>query len=256
MSPVLRRMAQHPQLELRVGYCSLRGAKAAYDPEFNAMVKWDIPLLDGYAWVEIPNQGSGSESFFGLCNLGIWNLIRDGQFDAIICLTGYIRASFWIAYLASKLSRTAFLFGTDATTLTPLDGRMWKRSVKRIAWPMLYRLADQVIVPSNGTHDLMRSLGIPEERITLTPYAVDNDWWKARSARVDRAAVRAIWGATPNTPVVLFCGKLQSWKRPLDLLRAFGQSKVDNALLVYAGEGPLRSQLEREATSLGVRDRL
>jgi hypothetical protein len=94
-------MAQHPRVDLRVGYCSLRGAKATYDPEFTATVKWDIPLLEGYEWTEIPNQGSDSESFFGLCNFGVWNLVRDGQFDAIICLTGYIRASFWIAFFAA-----------------------------------------------------------------------------------------------------------------------------------------------------------
>ena len=249
-------MALHPQLELHVAYCTLHGAEAAHDPEFGATVQWDVPLMDGYNWVEVPNKGSGREGFFGLYNTALWKLIRRGNFDAILCYTGYLRASFWIAYLASRLSRTAFLFGTDTTTLAPLDGRMWKRSVKRILWPALYRLADQVIVPSNGTRDLMRSLGIPEDRITLTPYVVDNDWWKAQSAIVNRAAVRASWGATPSTPVVLFCAKLQPWKRPLDLLHAFAQSQVDNALLVFAGDGPLRSRLESEAASLGIRDRL
>ena len=256
MSPILRRMALHPQLELHVAYCTLRGAEAAHDPEFGTTVQWDVPLMDGYNWVEVPNKGSGREGFFGLYNPGLWKLIHQGNFDAILCYTGYLRASFWIAYLASKLPRTAFLFGTDTTTLAPLDGRMWKRSVKRILWPALYRLADQVIVPSNGTRDLMRSLGIPEDRITLTPYVVENDWWKAQSAIVNRAAVRASWGATPSTPVVLFCAKLQPWKRPLDLLHAFAQSQVDNALLMLAGDGPLRSQLESEAASLGIRDRL
>jgi hypothetical protein len=110
MSPVLRRMAQHPQVDLRVGYCSLRGAEATYDGEFTSTVKWDVPLLEGYEWTEIRNQGSGSESFFGLCNFGVWDLIRHGLFDAIICLTGYIRASFWIAFFAARRAGSAFLF--------------------------------------------------------------------------------------------------------------------------------------------------
>lgn len=45
MSPVLRRLAQDPRIELKVAYCSLRGAEAMHDPEFNATVKWDVPLL-------------------------------------------------------------------------------------------------------------------------------------------------------------------------------------------------------------------
>ena len=150
MSPVLRRMAQHPQLDLSVGYCSLRGANATYDPEFTANIKWDIPLLEGYEWTEIPNRGSGSESFFGLFNLGVWNLIRRGRFDAIICLTGYIRASFWIAFFAARTHGSAFLFGTDANSLTPRDSRSWKILAKKFLWPRLYSLADQVIVPSTA----------------------------------------------------------------------------------------------------------
>jgi glycosyltransferase involved in cell wall biosynthesis len=56
--------------------------------------------------------------------------------------------------------------------------------------------------------------------------------------------------------VILFCAKLQPWKRPLDLLRAFAKAKLSSALLVFAGEGPLRSQLESEAAALDVASRV
>ena len=254
--PIFRRMAARDDLDLQVAYCTLRGAEAAHDPEFGATVKWDVPLLDGYSWVHVPNRGSGAAGFFGLCNLGLWKILREGRFDAVLCYASYTCATFWIAYFAAKLSRTAFLFGTDTVTLSPLDGRMWKRRVKRVAWPMLFRLADQVIVPSSGTRDLMRSLGLPKDRVTLTPYVVDNDWWLAQSARVDRAVVRASWGAAPDDVVVLFCAKLQPWKRPTDLLRAFARVGAVRAILVFAGEGPLRSSLEAEAVALGISGRV
>jgi len=102
----------------------------------------------------------------------------------------------------------------------------------------------------------MRSLGIPEERITLTPYSVDNDWWLARSREIDRRAVRASWGVSPETAVILFCAKLQPWKRPQDLLQAFAQSNLEEGVLIVAGEGPLRADMEKEAASLGIADRV
>ena len=182
--------------------------------------------------------------------------MRKRNFDAVICHTGYIRASFWITYFASKLSRSAFLFGTDATSLDPRDASNWKRLVKRMFWPLLYRLASQVLAPSSGTCDLMRSLGISDERVTRVPFVVDNDWWLAQSALVDREAVRASWGASPNTAVILFCAKLQQWKRPLDLLQAFAQADVANSLLVFAGEGPLRESLQSEVARLGCSDKV
>jgi glycosyltransferase involved in cell wall biosynthesis len=256
MAPILRKMAQHAQMDLHVAYCSLRGAQAGIDPEFGATVQWDVPLLEGYSWTHVSNCGSGKEGFFGLCNPGLWGLIRSGRYDAVLCYLGYVRASFWIAYCAAKVSGSAFLFGTDTTTLDPLDGRMWKRRVKRILWPRLFRLATQVIVPSSGSRDLMLSLGIPAERVTLTPYVVDNDWWIAQAARANRKAVRVGWNAAPDDLVILFCAKLQPWKQPMDLLRAFARAGLPKAILVFAGEGPLRSQLESEASALGVRDRV
>ena len=256
MSPILRRMAQDPRFDLQVAYCSLRGAEAGVDPEFGTTVKWDVPLLDGYSWTHIPNRGSGTESFWGLRNPGLRELIREGRFDAVLCYLSYRRASFWIAYRAARSAGTAFLFGTDTTTLEPRDGRTWKVAIKKHLWPHLFRLADQVIVPSSGTLELMRSLGIASDRVTLTPYCVDNDWWIQQAQLVDRNAVRTSWGASAEDLVVLFCAKLQPWKRPMDLLEAFAKANLGRGILVLAGEGPLRTKLEGTATALGIRERV
>jgi glycosyltransferase involved in cell wall biosynthesis len=255
-APLFRRMASRPELHFEVAYCSLSGAQPAFDPDFNMSVQWDVPLLDGYTWQEVPNRGSGADSFFGLCNSGLWRLIRDGRFDAVLCYVGYVRLSFWIAYFAARRSGTAFVFGTDSTTLTPRDGRSWKSGIKKLLWPLLFDLADQVIVPSSGTHDLMASLGIANDHITLTPYTVDNDWWMQRSSQVNRQAVRAEWGAGPLDVVVLFCAKLQPWKRPLDVLAAFARCKAANLRLVFAGDGPVLGELQAEAVRLGISSRV
>lgn len=252
MAPNLRRMAKHPKINLHVAYCSLRGAEGGVDPEFGVEVKWDVPLLDGYEWTHVPNKGSDGESFWGLNNPGLKKLIREGNFDAVLSFVRYVRASFWIARGAAKESGAAFLFGTDATTLVPRDGKNWKKWLKKIVWPRIFGLADQVIVPSSGTRDLMRSLGISDDRITLTPYTVDNDWWMAEAMSVNRAAEREKLGLGENETAILFCAKLQPWKRPMDLLRAFAKAKVPGAKLIFAGEGPLRAELETEAKKLGI----
>ena len=256
MSPIFRRLAGRHNIDLHVAYCSLHGAESAHDPEFGTAFSWDIPLLDGYSWTQVRNHGSGAGTLLGLCNPRLWKIIREGNFDAALCFTGYRCATFWIAWLAAMSSRTAFLFGTDSTTLAPRDGRSWKTALKRLVWAHLFRLADQVIVPSSDSRDLMFSLGVPADRVTLTPYSVDNDWWIQQAASVDRNAIRATWGVSASDMVILFCAKLQPWKRPLDLMRAFAKADLPNAILVYAGEGPLRSQLESGAASLGIEARV
>lgn len=253
-SPMYRRMAQHPQLQIQVAYCSLQGAEAGVDPEFGVEVKWDVPLLESYPWVHVPNRSPrpGLGRFLGLVNPGLWKLIASGGFDAVVVYTGYAYASFWIALAAAKFRHVPILFGTDAHGLAPLDGRKWKATVKRIIWPRIFGLASVVIVPSTRSVAMMRSLGIPDRRLVMTPYVVDNDWWAAQSAKVDRYAVRRAWEVPAEAPVVLFCAKLQPWKRPFDLMNAFVQADVRDSHLVFAGEGPLRAELETRARELGI----
>src|SRR5439155_25732670 len=155
-APLLRRMAKLSSLDLHVAYCTLRGAEAGHDMEFGTSIQWDVPLLNGYSWTHVLNRGSGAESFFGLFNPGLGRLSRGGNYDAVVSYVGYVRASFWVALAAAKLSNAAFIFGTDAVSLTPRDGPAWKSNVKKFLWPPLFRLADQVIVPSASGVDLMR----------------------------------------------------------------------------------------------------
>jgi glycosyltransferase involved in cell wall biosynthesis len=258
-SPNFCLYAQDPRLEILVAYCSLLEAKLHLDLEFGVEVKWDVPLLEGYRWIAVKNRSwhPGLGSFFGLFNPRIWSLIRRGNFDAVVLYTGYAYATFWMAIAAAKLSGVPILFGTDAHGLAPLDGKQWKVKAKKYVWPHLFRLADAVIVPSSATWKLMRLLGISEDRLALTPYCVDNRWWIEKSKQADRRGVRARWNIPPDAVVVLFCAKLQPWKRPQDLLRAFAKALAGtNGYLVFAGDGPLRPALEAETALLGISDRV
>jgi len=257
IAPLFRRMSHHPEVDLTVAYCRMLGAKAGYDAEFATTVEWDVPLLDGYHWVEIPNKGTGSEGFWGLYNPGLWKFVREGKYDAVFCPTGYIRASFWITLLASKLSGAAFVFGTDAITFDSREVTQWKIWFKRIFWPPLFRrLASQVLVTCTPGHEFMHSIGIPNERITIIPNIVDNDWWTEQASKINRERVRASWGINPDTFVVMFCAKLQPWKRPLDLLHGFAEAALSNSLLLYAGEGAQRQLLETESKRLNISEKV
>ena len=255
-APTLRLLARRPEIDMVVAYCSLLGSESALDPEFGVKVAWDIPVLEGYSWVHVPNISPqpGLGRFLGLVNPGLWKIIRSGRFDVVMNLTSYMYASFWITLAAAKAHAMPLLLAIDATQIDSLDGKKWKLLIKSLLWPRLYGLADVMAVPSTGGVLLMRALGIPAERVVRTAHSVDNKWWIDQASRVNRNAVRAEWGIPEGAPVVLFCGKLQPWKRPQDVLRAFAKSAVEGAYLVFAGDGPLRADLEAEARNLGIAD--
>jgi len=257
-SPQFRRMAHDSRFDLMVAYCSSQGAEAAIDPEFGVKVAWDTPVTEGFPYVVVPNRSlrPGLGRFWGLFNPGLWRLVRDGKFDAVY-VTGYWVASFWIAMLAAKHFGVPLIQSTDAHTVRSLRLRSPELlAMKRPIVRRIFQLADVVLGMSSGSVEYLRSLDLGEDRVRRAAYVVDNEWWLAHARAVDRNEVRTKWNVPREASVVLFCGKLQDWKRPEDLLRAFARASVPNSYLVYAGDGPLRAALGERAAELGVADRV
>jgi len=257
-SPIFQKLAQDPRLEILIAYCSMQGAQSGVDPGFGVEVTWDQPQLDGYPWVRVPNRSSrpGLGRFFGLVNPGLWKLIREGKFDAIL-VSGYFYASAWIAILAAKWCGVPILFTTDAHNLrTWITQSGWEQRFKKFLVRRIYALGAVVLAGSSGTVAYLKSLGLRKERIILLRNVVDNAWWTKRAAEVDRDAVRASWQIPVSATLTLFCAKLQPWKSPLDLLEAFARANVPNSYLVFAGDGPLRDSIDQRACELGVSERV
>jgi glycosyltransferase involved in cell wall biosynthesis len=257
-SSLFRLLAQDSRLDPLIAYCSMQGSDAGHDPEFGIQIRWDTPLLEGHPWVLVPNRSPrpGLGRFFGLVNPGLWTLIRSRSFDAVVIYTGYMCASFWIACFAAKSRGIPVLISSDSSSLRQREGKRWKALLKPFVVARVYRYVDVLLAASQPVKDLAIQLGKPEKEIVVTRSGVNKEAWRERLKEFDRDAVRRSWKVPADAVVVLYCAKLQVWKRPLDLLRAFAKADVSGSYLVFAGEGPQRAELEREVVSLGITDRV
>ena len=257
-SPNYRALANDPRLEILVAYCSLQGAESGLDPEFGVQIQWDMPLLDGYKWVHVPNRSLRPRlgHFFGLWNPGLWRLVRKGNFDAIVIYTGYMCASFWLAVFTAKSAGVPVLISTDSTTLHSREGKRWKEWLKPFVVRGVYSFVDVIMAASSAAKELALQMGVSEKRLRVIRCGMSKEAWLASNGKLDRAAVRAAWDVPENAPAVLYCAKLQPWKRPLDLLEAFAKADLSGAYLVFAGEGPQRSELESRVRALGMTERV
>jgi len=120
----------------------------------------------------------------------------------------------------------------------------------------IFSLAQAVVVSSSGGLQYLGQLGYPAGRAVLAPTSVDNDWWRRQFASVDRETSRARFGFPADALIVLYCGTLQPWKAPKDLLESFARANVPNSFLVFAGDGPQRPELEGRAAAQGLQDRV
>jgi glycosyltransferase involved in cell wall biosynthesis len=114
--------------------------------------------------------------------------------------------------------------------------------------------SDALIAVSDEVRDDLVRLGIARpEKVRVIQYGFDLD---RRTATPPGAgeALRRQHAISPDAFVAAWAGRLTEIKRPLDLVRVV--AAVDQAILVVAGDGGLRSELENLAASLGVSPRL
>jgi glycosyltransferase involved in cell wall biosynthesis len=253
-APLYRRYERDERLDVTVAFCSMRGSEIFDDPDFGVSFAWDVPVLEGYRWIHPPDRaGRLVRRLLGSFNPGLWRAVRRGGFEVVVCY-GYRSASFWIAALAARWSGTGLLWTTDATRLEPRGDDRWKTPVKRVVLPLIFRTGSGVIVQSSSSMRFVSSLGIDRSRIFLVPFVVDNAQFELGAASSDPRTVRHAWGVDENAFVALFVGKLAPWKRPGDLLEA--ASVLPDVVVVFAGEGVLRAELERRAVDLGMSERV
>jgi glycosyltransferase involved in cell wall biosynthesis len=85
----------------------------------------------------------------------------------------------------------------------------------------------------------------------MAPYSVDNDFFAAQGVqgRELRHQMIGSLDLDPRLPTICFAGKLQPYKRPLDVVEAIRQMS-SRANLLIIGEGPLGHEVRRAAANL------
>jgi glycosyltransferase involved in cell wall biosynthesis len=89
--------------------------------------------------------------------------------------------------------------------------------------------------------------GMPRSKLFPAYHCVDNDYFVGKAAELasKRGEVRAGFGITDGTPVILFAGKFIKEKQPKLLIEAFAQVRREiPCWLLIAGDGPLRQSME------------
>lgn len=255
-APLYRRLAQEREIDLTVYYCSRQGVEDRVDPGFGKAIKWDIPLLEGYRYKFLPNWRRKNEmdGFAGLINPSIIRELRRERFDAV-WIHGYMHATNWMAFSAAWANWTPILLRGESHLLNPRPPHV--RAVKEILLPLLLRRVAGCLCIGSLNRDYWRHYRVPEDRLFLTPYAVNNDYFqrKAESLFPQRQQVRQGWGIPDGRPVILYAGKLVPWKQPQLLLEAYRRVRQElPCALLYIGDGPLRTAIEERIRTARIPD--
>jgi len=256
--PLWRRIHEHPDIELTALFCCDHGQKPTHDRDFNTTFSWERPITEGYPHEFIPSvhPHPSPYGFWPLTNPKLWTRLTRDDFDAVL-LIGWAFASCWLALGAARAHGLKVLLRGESGVEGYHERPPWKSKVRDIALEAIFRSVDAFLTIGSRNAELYRAFGVPDEKLFLTPYAVDNAYFLAKADELAsrRSELRSALGVNDDRPIVMTSGKLIERKAPLDLLRAFAEVRPKRpSKLVFLGDGPLRGEVETEARRAGVAD--
>ena len=259
-APLLRRIAQEPDIDLTVFFSSDLSVRGYKDSGFGVHVEWDVPLLEGYKYEFLPRIGDGDHLGFAKpLNWGIFDRLRKGRFDAV-WVFGYSSLASLQAIVASAMLRLPVMIRTDSSLF---DRRRSKEILlaKSIFLKLLRPMLTCALSVGKGNTEYWKHYLGRDFPVFTMPYAVDNDFLgqKLVEAGTRREDYRRALGLQPGRPVIGFAAKLTTGKRCIDLVDAglrilAGPGQRPAPYLLIAGDGEERARLEARVRDSGCSD--
>ncbi|EGD57206.1 glycosyl transferase group 1 [Novosphingobium nitrogenifigens DSM 19370] len=244
--PLYQRLARDPDIALKVFYMSDISIRGGFDPGFGGEVKWNIDLLEGYdhEFVGKHYRSINPNRFTATVVPELFGKILQGRFDAVL-LNGYAQAGNLFALAGALLSRTKVLVRSDSNAEL-LAGKP-QRLPKRLYVKGFFAACHRMLVSGQRNRDFYRYWGVPDRKLILAPFTVDNDRFY-RDSRLDAdacAALRHSLGCPDDRPILLFASKFVRRKQPDLTIRAAGElARAGHRLhLVMAGSGEMDEEL-------------
>lgn len=246
--PWLQQLSQEPELAVDVLYAMVPDA-AQQGAGFGVAFTWDVPLLEGYRWRALRNVARRpSVTRFGGCDTPeLYGEFRRRRWDAVL-VNGWVTKTCLQALLAARRAGIPCIVRGEANNLRPRAP--WKRVLHRL---LLSQYAACLYI-GRANRDFYRSHHVPEDHLFFGPYCVDNDRFAAAAAALTarRSDLRAHWGIARESCCLLFAGKLEAKKRPMDLVTAVAKARTSGIHLLFVGDGSLRPACEDACRRLGV----
>jgi glycosyltransferase involved in cell wall biosynthesis len=252
-APLYQRLAQRDDVAIKVFFTWHAGQLAVQDRGFKTDVAWDIPLTEGYDFELVPNASRtpGTHWFFGLRNPSLVQRVTAWRPDGVH-ITGWAWLSHLMALRAFNRKGMPTLFRGDSHLLdTCQSGLRW--SVKRTLLKRVFTWPTTFLVTGAANRAYYEAFGVEPDRLFPCPHSIDVGRFAGPADVLEEEAARWRYqlGITRDQCVLLFAGKFERKKKPLELMRAVRALIKSEPVLVMVGSG----ELEAEVKTLAASDR-
>ncbi len=248
-APFFKEISKCPEIDLKVLFYSSWGQDDYKDEGFEKVLKWDIPVLEGYKSEFLSNISPFPDvsTFWGMINPGIIKKIKDEKCDAI-WIHGWNSFTNWLGMFTAFSYNVPVLLRAESNLLD--EPVFPKKILKQIGLKSLFKKVSGFLSIGSYNSRFYKYYGVSKEKIFNVPYCVNNDFFisKAKELLPRKSELKKKIGLPADLPVILFSGKLIDAKCPMDLLKAYTKVFAKyKCALVYVGDGKLRKMLEEYA---------
>lgn len=248
-APLYQRLARRHEVQIKVFFTWHAGTHAVHDHGFGMPVAWDIPLAGGYDFEAVENvsRDPGTHHFWGLRNPSLVSRILDWRPDAVH-VTGWAWASHLKALKALHDRKVPLLFRGDSHLLDDrgVGMRWW---FKKMFLRHIYRWPALFLVTGKANRAYYQAFGVEGSKLVNCPHSIDVSRFAASAAVFEDEARR--WredlGISSHQTVLLFAGKFEQRKRPLEFMKAVEELKRKDAVAIMVGGGELQAEIEAAA---------
>lgn len=252
-------LARDGRVPFEVWYLTRHGLEQSHDREFGHEFAWDINMLEGYPhrFLKTPVGAKPNAPFRTRVTELLAKRFRETN-TKVLWANGWQVAAYWQALWAAKRAGVEVWLRGESNNLMERARRREhppslkaaaRQGAKRIALGQLFKRVDHFLCIGTANRELYRSYGVPESKLHMAMYAVDNERFarQANQIRNEKGEIRRQWGIPDSAFCVLFCGKFIPKKRPMDLvhaaellLRSHPELKLH---LLFTGSGELGPEL-------------
>jgi glycosyltransferase involved in cell wall biosynthesis len=248
--PLYRRLATSTDLCIRVFFTWHAAETAKHDPGFGKEVAWDIPLTEGYEHELVENTAAnpGSRHFWGIRNPKLIGRVIQWQPDAVH-ITGYAYASHLNAIRGFQRRGIPILFRGDSHLLDQRRDRRWL--LKKTLLRQVYGWTSACLYVGRHNLEYYRELGVAPEKLFYCPHSIEVERFAEPNQDFEREASqwREQLGILEDKIVLLFAGKFEARKQPIELVEAVLRFRDDRLVLLMVGNGPLETEVAAVARS-------